>query len=126
VIKNPIPEVWGLPAADDDACYRAMDWLHEIRERLEQQVFDSAANLLNLEVDLLFFDTTSTYFELEDADTPITRDAAGRPLPEHDGDGVTMAGFRTWGKSKDSRDDLPQIVIGMAVTPGFRSSVGVR
>src|SRR6266576_3861265 len=26
------------------------------------------------------------------------------------------AGFRTWGKSKDHRDDLPQIVIGMAVT----------
>jgi transposase len=25
-------------------------------------------------------------------------------------------GFRTYGKSKDSRDDLPQIVIGMAVT----------
>lgn len=28
-------------------------------------------------------------------------------------DGV---GFRTYGKSKDSRDDLPQVVIGMAVT----------
>jgi transposase len=34
-----------------------------------------------------------------------------------------MAGFRTGGKSKDSRDDLPQIVIGMAVT---REGIPVR
>jgi hypothetical protein len=119
----------GLDPVDEDACYRAMDWLHHIRARLEKQVFDSAAHLLNLEVDLLFFDTTSTYFELEDADTPVARDPAGNPMPEHhgdgdgDGDGVTMAGFRTWGKSKDSRDDLPQIVIGMAVT---RDGIPVR
>jgi hypothetical protein len=111
----------GLDEVDDDACYRAMDWLHQIREKLEQQVFDSAANLLNLEVDLLFFDTTSTYFELEDADTAVARDERGNPLP--DGDGVARSGFRTWGKSKDSRDDLPQIVIGMAVT---RDGIPVR
>ena len=29
-----------------------------------------------------------------------------------------MAGFRVLGNSKDHRDDLPQIVIGMAVTRG--------
>jgi len=28
-------------------------------------VFDQVAHLLNLEVDLIFFDTTSTYFETE-------------------------------------------------------------
>src|SRR5216684_2678288 len=33
------------------------------------------------------------------------------------------AGFRTWGKSKDHRDDLPQVVIGMAVT---RDGIPVR
>lgn len=32
-----------LDSIDDDACYRAMDWLHQIREKLEQQVFDSAS-----------------------------------------------------------------------------------
>jgi hypothetical protein len=31
---------------------------------------------------------------------------------------TTRAGFRTYGKSKDSRDDLPQVVFGMAVTRG--------
>ena len=46
----------GLPATSDDACYRAMDWLPEIRDELEKKVFDQVADLLNLEVDLLFFD----------------------------------------------------------------------
>ena len=57
----------------------------------------ACADLLNLEVDLLFFDTTSTYFE--------------RDEPEC-GDGA----FRVFGHSKDHRPDLPQIVIGLAVT----------
>jgi hypothetical protein len=52
--------VTGLPAATDDACYRAMDWLLQIQDQLEKRVFDNLAGLLNLEVDLLFFDTTST------------------------------------------------------------------
>ena len=46
----------GLPATSDDACYRAMDWLTEITGDLERTVFDSLVTLLNLEVDVLFFD----------------------------------------------------------------------
>jgi hypothetical protein len=46
----------GLAEIGEQACYRAMDWLHEVRGDLEKQVFDEVANLLNLEVDLLFFD----------------------------------------------------------------------
>ena len=54
----------------------------------------------------------------------MARDDHGHVLPtdgaesggtESDGQD-TGVGFRTYGKSKDSRDDLPQIVIGMAVT----------
>jgi hypothetical protein len=33
-----------------------MDWLTEIREDLEKKIFDSLVTLLNLEVDVLFFD----------------------------------------------------------------------
>lgn len=114
----------GLEATDDDACYRAMDWLHEVTDDLEKQVFDEVANLLNLEVDLLFFDTTSTYFELAEPDEPVARDDTGRPLEDSPDEGEAgKAGFRTYGKSKDSRDDLPQIVIGMAVT---RDGIPVR
>src|SRR3954447_7811974 len=121
----------GLPETSDDACYRAMDWLHDVGEHLEHEVFHQVANLLNLEVDLLFFDTTSTYFELEDPDEPVVRDDRGHPLPADTSKGGTGekggeddgVGFRTYGKSKDSRDDLPQIVIGMAVT---RDGIPVR
>jgi transposase len=114
-----------LGEVTDDAYYRAMDWLHDVKDDLEHQVFDRIATLLNLEVDLLFFDTTSTYFETEDADDPIVRDGKGNPVtgPGTDEAGSDAVGFRTWGKSKDSRDDLPQIVIGMAVT---RDGIPVR
>jgi hypothetical protein len=109
----------GLQATTDDACYRAMDWLLQIREQLEKQVFDRACEVLGLEVDLLFFDTTSTYFVTQEADAPLARDQHGNQVP--DGGGTAAgegreAGFRTWGKSRDHREDLPQIVIGMAVT----------
>jgi hypothetical protein len=123
----------GLAGTDDHACYRAMDWLYEVTDDLEKQVFDEVAHLLNLEVDLLFFDTTSTCFELEEPDEPVARDERGHRLDPADegegaedpggGDTAKPAGFRTHGKSKDSRDDLPQIVIGMAVT---RDGIPVR
>ncbi|WP_225858188.1 IS1634 family transposase [Rhodococcus wratislaviensis] len=89
----------GLEAMDEDQAYRAMDLLVEADAQAEVQeaVFFAVADLLNLEVDLLLFDTTSTYFE---------RDT------EEDGDEA----FRRYGHSKDHRDDLPQVVIGLAVT----------
>jgi hypothetical protein len=112
----------GLEQTSDDACYRAMDWLLEIHQALEREVFAQVANLLNLEVDLLFFDTTSTYFELDEPDAPLARDQRGGRLPQPS-DGANEAGFRSYGHSKDHRDDLPQIVVGMAVT---RTGIPVR
>jgi len=89
----------GLEAMDEDQAYRAMDLLVEADAQAEVQeaVFFAVAGLLNLEVDLLFFDTTSTYFE---RDTEETGEDA----------------FRLYGHSKDHRPDLPQIIIGLAVT----------
>ena len=98
----------GLDEVDVDSCYRSMDWLLEVEPELTERIYWSVANLLNLEVDLLFFDTTSTYFEIEAPDRP--------------GEGET-AGFRAFGHSKDHRPDLPQVVIGMAVT---RDGIPVR
>src|SRR5664280_661792 len=99
----------GLAELSDDQCYRAMDWLLAIEAELAEQVYWSVANLLNLEVDLLFFDTTSTYFETDEADPP----SDGAP-----------AGFRAYnGHSKDHRPDLPQVVIGLAVT---RTGIPIR
>ena len=91
---------------------------------VEKEVFGQVANLLNLEVDLLFFDTTSTYFELDEADEPVPRDKHGNVTgDEQEAAGGKPAGFRAFGKSKDHRDDLPQVVIGMAVT---RDGIPVR
>jgi transposase len=75
--------------------YRAMDVLLEYREIIHKEVFFAVADLLNLEVDLIFFDTTSTYFEMDEEDEN---------------------GLRQYGHSKDHRPDLPQVVIGLAVT----------
>ncbi|MFG2639309.1 transposase, partial [Streptomyces sp. NPDC048362] len=115
----------GLEEVNDEACYRAMDWLLEIEPALAKEAYFQVTDLLNLEVDLLFFDTTSTYFETEDADDPLARDENGHALPQ-DADPELIAsrkGFRAYGKSKDSRDDLPQVVVGMALT---RDGIPVR
>ena len=96
--------------------------------KVQEAVFFAVANLLNLEVDLLFFDTTSTYFERDTEDAPVP-DAApaaagdgARAGATSDGTG-TGSGFRRYGHSKDSRPDLPQIIIGLAVT---REGIPVR
>jgi hypothetical protein len=115
----------GLEAVSEDACYRAMDALLDVEDALARAVYDAVADLLNLEVDLLFFDTTSTYFELDEPDAPLPRDERGRVLDPETGasEPTEAAGFRSYGKSKDHRDDLPQVVVGMAVT---RSGIPVR
>jgi transposase len=91
--------ICGLTAMDEDQAYRAMDLLvdADCQGRVQEAVFFAVANLLNLEVDLLFFDTTSTYFERDEEDSG-------------------ESAFRRYGHSKDHRGDLPQIVIGLAVT----------
>ncbi len=99
----------GLTEMDEDQAYRAMDELAaaDTEARVQEAVFFACADLLNLEVDLLFFDTTSSYFE--------------RDEPERGPDGEP--GFRSFGHSKDHRPDLPQVVIGLAVT---REGIPVR
>ncbi len=100
----------GLDEMDDDHAYRAMDLLVEADAlaKVQEAVFFATADLLNLEVDLLFFDTTSTYFE--------------RDEPDAEGEDGAPA-FRAFGHSKDRRPDLPQVVIGLAVT---REGIPVR
>ncbi|RLB95528.1 MAG: IS1634 family transposase [Deltaproteobacteria bacterium] len=82
--------------------YRAMDFLLEHAEEIQDEVFRATASLLNLTVDLIFFDTTNTYFETEE---------------------VSDSQLKAYGKSKDKRDDLPLVTIGLAVT---REGIPVR
>jgi hypothetical protein len=114
----------GLDAIDEQSCYRAMDYLLTIEPGLAREAYFQVTDLLNLEIDLLFFDTTSTYFELDAPDEPLDRDERGTVIEEGSDASVDKTiGFRTYGKSKDSRDDLPQVVVGMAVT---RNGIPVR
>jgi Transposase DDE domain len=108
------------PGFSDDAAYRAMDFLLGALEEIAAEVFYSVAHLLNLDVDIVFVDTTSTYWEMEVAaglaETAAEDGGGGDSLPEE-------AGARLFGHSKDYRDDLPQVVIAMAVT---RDGIPVR
>jgi transposase len=92
-------DVWlpgvGELGGDPQIFYRAMDFLLDCDGEVQREVFFAVADLLNLEVDLILFDTTSTYFEI--------------PAERQDG-------FRVFGNSKDHRPDLPQVVVGFAVT----------
>jgi hypothetical protein len=99
----------GLSGVEVHQLYRAMDFLLEAHDEIQREVFWQVSNLFNLEVDLLFVDTTTTYFEIEGEDDD---------LGEGDEDG-----FRKRGHSKDSRSDLAQVVIAFAVT---RDGIPVR
>ena len=73
--------------------YRALDFLAERKEKIEEQLFSHVKDLFHLQLDLVFWDTTSTYFEGK-GPTPLAR----------------------YGHSKDARPDRLQVVIGLLLT----------
>ena len=127
----------GLQSVEVQQLYRAMDYLHEAHDELQRDVFWSVRNLFNLEVDVLFINTTSTYFEIEGED--LDDDEAEDDAAEGEGaagvgsDGAieldaaaerARRGLRKRSReSKDSRPGLAQAVIGFAVT---RDGIPVR
>lgn len=86
--------------------YRAMDFLEEHKEEVEKAVYFSMSDLLNADVDLIFYDTTSLHFETDREDP----DGLGGDDEE------PVRGLRKRGYSKNGRSDVPQIVVGLAVT----------
>ena len=110
----------GLGGFSDDAAYRGMDFLLDALDEIAAEVFASVAHLLNLDLDIVFVDTTSTYWETEVADELAE---LAEPVDDDEFTSPTEAGTRAFGHSKDHRPDLPQVVIAMAVT---RDGVSVR
>src|ERR687895_803980 len=91
-----------------------MDPLEASKEAIEKALYFRLADLLNLDVELIFYDTTSVHFESDEEDEGSGEgDEVG---------GSVCSGAKTYraprkrGKSKDGRDDAPQIVVGLAVT----------
>ena len=94
--------------------YRAMDFLEANKEAIEREIFFRVADLLSLDVEVIFYDTTLLHFEIDEEDGGVGVEdvmygsrAAGRKR---------YAAPRKRGHSKNGRGDAPQIVIGLAVT----------
>ena len=89
--------------------YRALDLLEAHREDFERAIYFRMADLMNADVDVIFYDTTSLHFEIDEEDAGTMR-------------GNVLAGRREYpplrkrGHSKNGRGDVPQLVVGLAVT----------
>lgn len=87
--------------------YDAMDLLHAHAEQVEKTVFFQTANLFNLEVDLIFYDTTTASFSVDYEDDPQR---------------YANATLRKFGHAKEGFW-APQVVVALAVT---REGIPVR
>ena len=86
--------------------YDAMDMLHAHAAEVEKTVFFHIANLFNLEVDLIFYDTTTASFNTDYEDDPDDTDIS----------------LRQFGHSKEGTWST-QVVVALAVT---REGIPVR
>src|SRR5215468_2567369 len=85
--------------------YRALDFLLSHIESLEQEIFFRTADLFNADVDLIFWDTTTLYCEIDDEDEE-SEQWQTRMIPA----------LRKRGHNKEGRDNNPQVVVGLALT----------
>jgi len=97
-----------LPSAQElqlHHLYLAMDFFEKHKAVVEKAIYFKMADLMNADVDLIFYDTTSLHFEVDEEDE-VERDKLSRKHPP----------LRKRGHSKNGRTDAPQIVVGLAVT----------
>jgi hypothetical protein len=88
--------------------YLGMDFLEEHKVEVEKSVYFAMADLMNADVDLIFYDTTSLHFEVDEEDEEEVHKAFPEPRD--------YPAQRKRGHSKNGRGDTPQVVIGLAVT----------
>jgi hypothetical protein len=103
-----LPDITYLPEARDLTLYqfyRALDFLAVWSDQIERAVFLRAADLFRLDVDLIFYDTTTAYFEIDEPDEHC--ELWG---------GKLYAPLRRRGHNKEGRDNQPQVIIALAVT----------
>ena len=94
--------------------YRAMDFFEKHKESLEKELFFRIADLFSCDVELVFYDTTTLHCEIDLEDAGGAEDATLR--------GSQLAGGKTYpalrqrGKAKNKRSDVPQVIVGLAMT----------
>jgi transposase len=100
-----------LPSCEDlklDQMYEAMDLLYTHSQQVEEAIFFQTASLLDLEVDLVFYDTTTVGFTIDNEDMEIEGvvDSTEAESPE---------ALRKYGRSKEGNWAM-QVVVALAVT----------
>ncbi len=94
--------------------YRAMDFFEKHKETLEKELFFRIADLFSCDVELVFYDTTSLHCEIDWEDAGGAEDVTVRGSP--------LAGAKPYpalrqrGKPKNKRSDVPQVIVGLAMT----------
>jgi len=90
-----------------------VSFLLDALDEIAGEIYGSVAHLLNPDLDIVFVDTTSIYWEVETADSdPELAD----PTTDDEPTSQVEEGWRAFGHSTDHHDDLSQVVIAMAVT----------
>jgi transposase len=110
-----VPKEVFLPSAKDlelHHFYFGMTFLEENKEAIEKAVYFKMADLMNADVDLIFYDTTSLHCEIDEEDeSEFERESRSHPGEKH-----RYPPLRRRGHSKNGRGDAPQIVVALAVT----------
>lgn len=101
--------------------YRAMDFLEANKESIEKEIYFRISDLFNLDVDIIFYDTTSLHFEVDEEDVGVGEE--GLVVGSGPAGKKTYKAPRKRGYPKNGRWDVPQIVVGLAVT---RDGIPVR
>lgn len=96
----------GVPAKEItyNHLLRALDFMERHKEEMEPLLARKLINMFDTEVDIVFYDLTSCYFQIDHQDAPEP--------PE---DSVETSTLRRKGYSRDHRPDLPQVVIGLVM-----------
>lgn len=103
------------PDFDDQAAYAAMDFLLAALPEIAERIFSTTSNLLNLSCDIIFVDTSSTYFERDVADAEVDLDLAqsakeNAEVTESELSGPEERATRRFNKhSKDHRPDCRKL-----------------
>lgn len=100
-----------------DTFFDAMDFLHEHGAHVEEAVFRQMADLLNLEVDLVVYDTTTASFSIdeEDEDEEVGADDGAAAAGGYGVAKGKRTGIRKVSKNKEGTWH-PQVVVALAVT----------
>ena len=85
-------DYFGLPELELQHIYRALNYFGKYKEKLQNQIFMTGRDIFNLQLDVVFYDVTTFYFDSENEDD-----------------------LRAQGFGKDGKIGKSQVVFGMLI-----------